>query len=216
MLTLDRSFSVEMGRCVIALLICSSLLMNLRNFYWCSVLDNWLQGCVYSVSMNSHTGVLSRSHRHRSSSRQKSPVTTVEYRSFSLLARGPVLLTCTQDGSLSFFRFGRKIWLLFCFKIFTLFSFFTDKMIVCHSVALEIQGYLTLRCSLKLTPRIYNIRASFCPLLSLEKGEYIGVHVCLSFVHLSVSKKAIFFFSLCVLLRFFLECAFLTGTCTVS
>ncbi|PRQ23913.1 putative transcription factor WD40-like family [Rosa chinensis] len=101
-------------------------------------------GCIYSVSMNSHTGVLSRSHRHRSSSRQKSPVTTVEYRSFSLLARGPVLLTCTQDGSLSFF-----------------------------SVALEIQGYLTLRCSLKLTPRIYNIRASFCPLLSLEKGEYI-------------------------------------------
>ncbi|XP_004290280.1 PREDICTED: WD repeat-containing protein 13 [Fragaria vesca subsp. vesca] len=101
-------------------------------------------GCVYSVSMNSHTGVLSRSHRHRSNSRQKSPITTVEYRSFSLLARGPVLLTCTQDGSLSFF-----------------------------SVALEIQGYLTLRCSLKLTPRIYNIRASFCPLLSLEKGEYI-------------------------------------------
>ncbi|XP_050364388.1 uncharacterized protein LOC126783049 [Argentina anserina] len=101
-------------------------------------------GCIYSVSMNSHTGVLSRSHRHRISSWQKSPVTTVEYRSFSLLARGPVLLTCTQDGSLSFF-----------------------------SVALEIQGYLTLRCSLKLTPRIYNIRASFCPLLSLEKGEYI-------------------------------------------
>ncbi|KAK9942668.1 hypothetical protein M0R45_008321 [Rubus argutus] len=101
-------------------------------------------GCIYSVSMNSHTGVLSRSHRHRSSSRRKSPVTTVQYRSFSLLARGPVLLTCTQDGSLSFF-----------------------------SVALEIQGYLTLRCSLKLTPRIYSIRASFCPLLSLEKGEYI-------------------------------------------
>ncbi|PRQ23929.1 putative transcription factor WD40-like family [Rosa chinensis] len=77
------------------------------------------------------------------SSRQKSPVTNVEYRSFFLLARA-VLLTCTQDGSLSFFR-----------------------------VAPEIQGYLTLRCSLKLTPRIYNIRASFCPMLSLEKGEYI-------------------------------------------
>ncbi|XP_059434433.1 uncharacterized protein LOC132167463 [Corylus avellana] len=102
------------------------------------------QGCIYSVSMNSHTGVLSRSHRHRSSSRRKSPVTTVQYRSFSLLARGPVLLACTQDGGLSFF-----------------------------SVALEIQGYLTLRCSLKLTPRIHSIRASFCPLLSLEKGEYI-------------------------------------------
>lgn len=102
------------------------------------------QGCIYSVSMNSHTGALSRSHRHRSGSRRKSPVTTVQYRSFSLLARGPVLLTCTQDGSLSFF-----------------------------SVALEIQGYLTLRCSLKLTPRVHSIRASFCPMLSLEKGEYI-------------------------------------------
>ncbi|KAM1002521.1 uncharacterized protein LOC126586671 isoform X2 [Malus sylvestris] len=101
-------------------------------------------GCIYSISMNSHTGMLSRSHRHRSSTRRKSAVITVQYRSFSLLARGPVLLTCTQDGSLSFF-----------------------------SVALEIQGYLTLRCSLKLNPRIYSIRASFCPLLSLEKGEYI-------------------------------------------
>uniref|UniRef100_A0A2N9IZE4 Anaphase-promoting complex subunit 4 WD40 domain-containing protein n=1 Tax=Fagus sylvatica TaxID=28930 RepID=A0A2N9IZE4_FAGSY len=102
------------------------------------------QGCIYSVSMNSHTGALSRSHRHRSTSRRKSPVTTVQYKSFSLLARGPVLLTCTRDGSLSFF-----------------------------SVALEIKGYLTLRCSLKLTPRIHSIRAAFCPLLSLEKGEYI-------------------------------------------
>ncbi|CAK8561037.1 unnamed protein product [Lathyrus sativus] len=102
------------------------------------------QGCIYSVNMNSHTGILSRSHRHRSSGKHKSPVTTVQYRSFSLLARGPVLLTCTQDGSLSFF-----------------------------SVALEIKGYLTLRCSLKLTPRIHKIQASFCPLLSLEKGEFI-------------------------------------------
>ncbi|KAH1217547.1 hypothetical protein AAZX31_13G183900 [Glycine max] len=102
------------------------------------------QGCIYSVNMNSHTGVLSRSHRYRSSSRHKSPVTTVQYRSFSLLARGPVLLTCTQDGNLSFF-----------------------------SVALEIKGYLTLRCSLKLAPRIHKIQASFCPLLSLEKGEFI-------------------------------------------
>ncbi|KAG4987179.1 hypothetical protein JHK84_035130 [Glycine max] len=102
------------------------------------------QGCIYSVNMNSHTGVLSRSHRYRSSSRHKSAVTTVQYRSFSLLARGPVLLTCTQDGNLSFF-----------------------------SVALEIKGYLTLRCSLKLAPRIHKIQASFCPLLSLEKGEFI-------------------------------------------
>lgn len=101
-------------------------------------------GSVYSISMDSRSGTLSRSHRNRSISKSKSVVTTVQYRSFSLLARGPVLLTCTQDGSLSFF-----------------------------SVALEIHGYLTLRCSLKLSPRIHRIRASFCPLLSLEKGEYI-------------------------------------------
>ncbi|KAL4308270.1 hypothetical protein GQ457_01G000620 [Hibiscus cannabinus] len=102
------------------------------------------QGCVYSVTMDSHTGALSRSHRYRSSNKQKFPITTVKYRSFSLLAGGPVLLTCTKDGCLSFF-----------------------------SVALEVQGYLTIRCSLKLTPRIHTIRASFCPLLSLDKGEYI-------------------------------------------
>ncbi|KAK8706641.1 hypothetical protein V6N13_050196 [Hibiscus sabdariffa] len=102
------------------------------------------QGCVYSVTMDSHTAALSRSHRYRSSNKQKFPITTVKYRSFSLLAGGPVLLTCTKDGSLSFF-----------------------------SVALEVQGYLTIRCSLKLTPRIHSIRASFCPLLSLDKGEYI-------------------------------------------
>ncbi|GLT30620.1 hypothetical protein SLA2020_054120 [Shorea laevis] len=102
------------------------------------------QGCIYSVNMDSHTGALSHSHRNKSSSTRKSPFTTVKYRSFSLLAGGPVLLTCTQDGSLSFF-----------------------------SVSLEVQGYLTLRCSLKLTPRVHSIRASFCPLLSLEKGEYI-------------------------------------------
>ncbi|XP_030510410.2 uncharacterized protein LOC115725120 [Cannabis sativa] len=101
-------------------------------------------GSIYSVSMNSHTGALSRSHRYRDSSRKKSAVTTVQYRSFSLMARTPVLLTCTQDGNLSFF-----------------------------SIALEVRGYLTLRCSLKLTPRVHSIRASFCPLLSPEKGEYI-------------------------------------------
>ncbi|CAL5335128.1 unnamed protein product [Camellia sinensis] len=90
------------------------------------------QGCVYTVSMNSHTGVLSRSHRNQNGSERKSPVTTVQYRTFSLLARGPV-------------------------------------------VSLEIQGYLTLRCSLKLAPRLHSIQASFCPLLSLEKGEFIVV-----------------------------------------
>jgi hypothetical protein len=110
------------------------------------------QGTVYSVSMDSHTGSLSRSHRHRTN--HKSPVTTVKYRSFSLLASGPVLLTCTQDGNLSFF-----------------------------SVALQIKGYLTLRCSLKLAPRIHRIQASFCPLLSLEKGEYIGLNFNPSFTY---------------------------------
>ncbi|GMP51164.1 hypothetical protein CsSME_00017507 [Camellia sinensis var. sinensis] len=43
------------------------------------------------------------------------------------------------------------------------------------SVSLEIQGYLTLRCSLKLAPRLHSIRASLCPLLSLEKVEFIVV-----------------------------------------
>ncbi|KNA15463.1 hypothetical protein SOVF_098030 [Spinacia oleracea] len=102
------------------------------------------KGCIYTVGMNSRTGALSRLHRNRNGSKRKSPVTVLQYRTFSLLARGPVLLTCTQDGSLAFF-----------------------------SVALEVKGYLTLRCSLKLTPRVHRIRASFCPLLSLEKGEYI-------------------------------------------
>lgn len=65
------------------------------------------------------------------------------------------------------------------------FSFFPDlltfSLIDCSavpwyfSVALQIKGYLTLRCSLKLAPRIHRIQASFCPLLSLEKGEYIGL-----------------------------------------
>lgn len=67
--------------------------------YWLNV-----QGCIYTVKMNSHTGTLSRSHRNRSASKRKSPVTTVQYRTFSLLARGPVLLSLTRDGSLSFFR----------------------------------------------------------------------------------------------------------------
>lgn len=104
------------------------------------------QGCIYTVSMNSHTGSLSCSHRNKSGNKRRSPVTTVQYRSFSLLAHGPVLLTFARDGSLSFF-----------------------------SVSLETQGYLTLRCSLKLAPRLHSIRASFCPLLSLEKGEFIVI-----------------------------------------
>ncbi|KAK6946295.1 WD40 repeat [Dillenia turbinata] len=102
------------------------------------------QGSIYTVSMDSHSGALSRPHHQKTSNKRKCPITTVQYRTFSLLAGGPVLLTSAQDGSLSFF-----------------------------SVAVETQGYLTLRCSLQLAPRIHFFRASFCPLLSLEKGEYI-------------------------------------------
>lgn len=43
------------------------------------------------------------------------------------------------------------------------------------SVALEVDGYPSLKCSLKLPPQARNIRASFCPLLSLERGEFIGL-----------------------------------------
>ncbi|KAI3702537.1 hypothetical protein L6452_28277 [Arctium lappa] len=102
------------------------------------------QGCIYTITVNSHQGTLSWSRRARNSSKHKSEVTTIQYRTFSLLTRGPVLLSFSRDGSLSFF-----------------------------SVSLELQGYLTLRCSLKLAPRLHSIRASFCPLLSLEKGEFI-------------------------------------------
>jgi len=141
-----------------------------------------VQGCIYSVNMNSHTGVLSRSHRYRSSSRHKSAVTTVQYRSFSLLARGPVLLTCTQDGNLSFFRFKNNLPLIpSAFSCLFELIFLLRTNVGYYSVALEIKGYLTLRCSLKLAPRIHKIQASFCPLLSLEKGEFIGMLA--SFLH---------------------------------
>ncbi|CAH1444819.1 unnamed protein product [Lactuca virosa] len=101
-------------------------------------------GYLYTVTVNSHQGTLSRSHRARNSSKSKSEITTIQYRTFSLMTRGPVLLSFSRDGTLSFF-----------------------------SVSLELQGYLTLLCSLKLAQRIHSIRASFCPLLSLEKGEFI-------------------------------------------
>ncbi|XP_061957782.1 uncharacterized protein LOC133679256 isoform X2 [Populus nigra] len=89
------------------------------------------QGCVLDKHGPTHRCVVSVSSL-RSSAESRYQVTTVWYRSFSLLAGGPVLLTCTQDGS---------------------FSFFSG--------------------SLKLAPRVHSIWASFCPLLSLEKGEYI-------------------------------------------
>lgn len=102
------------------------------------------QGSVHSVKINSHTGELSHAHRCRLGLRRRSPIMNVQFRTFSLLANGPVLLASTQDGTIRFF-----------------------------SVALEIHGYLSLRCSLQLTPWARNVHASFCPLLSLEKGEFI-------------------------------------------
>ena len=62
-----------------------------------------VQGYIYTVSVNSHTGSLSRTHKNKSS-KSKSPITTIQYRTFSLVARCPVLLSCAQDGNLSFFR----------------------------------------------------------------------------------------------------------------
>ncbi|PKA65539.1 hypothetical protein AXF42_Ash005873 [Apostasia shenzhenica] len=61
------------------------------------------QGYIYTASVNSHTGSISRTHKNRSM-RSKSPITTVQYRTFSLVARCPVLLVCAQDGNLCFFR----------------------------------------------------------------------------------------------------------------
>ncbi|KAK1423902.1 hypothetical protein QVD17_19212 [Tagetes erecta] len=104
------------------------------------------KGSIYSVKVNSHQGTLSRTNRTRSMSKRKSEFTTIQYRTFSLMTQGPVLLSLTRDGSLCIF-----------------------------SVSPELQGYLTLRCSLQLAPRLHSIRASFCPLLSLEKGEYIVI-----------------------------------------
>ncbi|XBI29382.1 hypothetical protein VPH35_053376 [Triticum aestivum] len=101
------------------------------------------QGYIYTISVNSHTGSLSRTHKNKSC-KSKSSITTIQYRTFSLVARCPVLLSCAQDGNLYFF-----------------------------SIATNSHGYLTLICSLKLASPVQNIRASFCPLLSLEKGEFI-------------------------------------------
>uniref|UniRef100_M8BMU8 Uncharacterized protein n=1 Tax=Aegilops tauschii TaxID=37682 RepID=M8BMU8_AEGTA len=61
------------------------------------------QGYIYTISVNSHTGSLSRTHKNKSC-KSKSSVTTIQYRTFSLVARCPVLLSCAQDGNLYFFR----------------------------------------------------------------------------------------------------------------
>jgi hypothetical protein len=128
-----------------------------------------VQGYIYTVSVNSHTGSLSRTHKNKSN-KSKSPISTIQYRTFSLVARCPVLLSCAQDGNLSFFR---------CVNFITV-HYVEDLTLYNHlcyshfSIATDAKGYLTLICSLKLASRVQTIRASFCPLLSLEKGEFIG------------------------------------------
>ncbi|KAL2632123.1 hypothetical protein R1flu_016809 [Riccia fluitans] len=102
------------------------------------------QGCIHSIKVDMHTGAMTHGHRTTKGMHRKSLTTTVQFRTFSLLAGGPVLLAASQDGSIRFF-----------------------------SVAMEVDGYLSLKCCLKLAPRARNIRASFCPLLSLERGEFI-------------------------------------------
>ncbi|KAM3190669.1 hypothetical protein ACQJBY_068607 [Aegilops geniculata] len=77
------------------------------------------QDYIYTISVNSHTGSLSGTHKNKSC-KIKSSVTTIH-------------------------------------------------------IATNSHGYLTLICSLKLASPVQNIRASFCPLLSLEKGEFIGI-----------------------------------------
>lgn len=94
--------------------------------------------------VNSHTGKLSRALKNRLGLLHKSSIVTVQFRTHSFLANGPVLLASNKDGCIRFF-----------------------------SVSLEVHGYLSLRCSLQLGPHARNIHTSFCPLISLEKGEYI-------------------------------------------
>jgi WD40 repeat protein len=104
------------------------------------------RGTVHSVTIKMHHGNFVMRSAHRSSLKglHKSATTTIQFRTYSRLAAGPVLLAATQDGLLRFF-----------------------------TVALQVEGYLSLKCSLQLPPRARNIRASFCPLLSLQKGEFI-------------------------------------------
>ncbi|GAQ81514.1 hypothetical protein KFL_000820210 [Klebsormidium nitens] len=101
-------------------------------------------GTVHSFAVDAHTGALRHAHRNVLPGGKWSPCSAIVFRSFSLLANGPVLLASIRDGTLRFF-----------------------------SVAAEVDGYLTPKVTLQLQPRARNIRASFCPLLSLEKGEFI-------------------------------------------
>ncbi|XP_028084662.1 WD repeat-containing protein 13-like [Camellia sinensis] len=101
------------------------------------------QGCVYTVSVNSHTVPVS---------------SQSEWKQAEISCHNCALATLSLCLSgLSCEALMRKLHFGFC------------------GVSLEILGYLTLRCSLKLAPRVHSIRASFCPLLSLEKGEFIVV-----------------------------------------
>ncbi|GBG75476.1 hypothetical protein CBR_g20107 [Chara braunii] len=101
-------------------------------------------GNVQSFSCNPHTGALVHKHRCSAGTKHKAQVNSVAYRTFSVLAGNPVLLVATMDGNLRF-----------------------------YSVLLELEGYLSLQCSIQLHPRIHRIRAAFCPILSLERGELI-------------------------------------------
>ena len=79
------------------------------------------KGSVASISIKMQNGNFIMRNGHRSSLKgsHKSATTTIQFRTFSRLAAGPVLLAATQDGLLRFF-----------------------------SVAPQIDGYLSLKCSL--------------------------------------------------------------------
>ena len=57
------------------------------------------QGSIYTVKVNPYQSTLSRTHRTKTSSKHKFEFTTIEYRTFSLMIQGPVLLSLTQDGN---------------------------------------------------------------------------------------------------------------------
>lgn len=106
---MDHDHTGQLVFCGDAQVFSKTWLCNQPTYFWtidCDIVISFKrQGCVYTVTMNSHTGALSKSHRNRNGSKRRAPITIVQYRIFSLLAHGPVLLACGQDGSLSFFRF---------------------------------------------------------------------------------------------------------------
>eukprot|EP00850_Spirogloea_muscicola_P009523 SM000053S17480 [mRNA] locus=s53:658233:662868:+ [translate_table: standard] len=107
------------------------------------------QGGLHSIVVDTHSGVLRHAHAtHEGLSnphhQTQRTITSVHFRTHSLLAGGAVLLAAEVGGALRFF-----------------------------SVAVEVGGYLSLKCSLQLPRRARNIRASFCPALSLSNGEFV-------------------------------------------